>query len=134
MKRFSLLLMMLMMSISIFAKGELKTVVYTTNPVMHCQNCENKIKNELKFVKGIKKIETSVENQTVTITYDEAKTSPEKIEKAFSNIKYKVKRVEGKAGCGKHEGCAMHQGCANHEGCGKHEGCQKEGDCCKEKK
>lgn len=116
MKRFSLLLMMLMLSICTFAKGELKTVVYTTNPVMHCENCENKIKNELKFVKGIKKIETSVENQTVTITYDETKTTPEKIEKAFSNIKYKVKRVEGKAGCAKHEGC------------------QKEGDCCKEKK
>ena len=97
MKKLGLLLMMLMMSIAIFAKGEVKTIVYTTNPVMHCDGCENKIKNHLKFEKGIKMVETNVERQEVKITYDAEKTTPEKLEKAFSKIGYKVKVVKAPA-------------------------------------
>ncbi len=73
---------------------DIQKVVLTTNPAMHCQNCEAKIKNHLKFEKGIKKIETSVEDQTVTVTYDADKTSEEAIMGAFSKIKYEVKKVE----------------------------------------
>lgn len=49
---------------------EIKTVVFTTTPQMHCAACENKIKNNLRFEKGIKNIETSVPNQTVTVKYN----------------------------------------------------------------
>ena len=84
---------MLMMSIAIFAKGETKIVVYTTAPQMHCAGCENKIKGNLKFVKGIKKIETSVPDQTVTITFDPAKTTTEKIEAGFKDLGYTVKKL-----------------------------------------
>lgn len=41
---------------------EIKTVVFTTTPQMHCAARENKIKNNLRFEKGIKNIETSVPN------------------------------------------------------------------------
>lgn len=41
---------------------EIKTVFFTTTPQMHCAACENKIKNNLRFEKGIKSIETSVPN------------------------------------------------------------------------
>ena len=41
---------------------EIKTVFFTTTPQMHCVACENKIKNNLRFEKGIKSIETSVPN------------------------------------------------------------------------
>ena len=54
---------------------EIKTVVFTTTPQMHCAACENKIKNNLRFEKGIKSIETSVPNQTVTVKYDADKTT-----------------------------------------------------------
>lgn len=54
---------------------EIKTVVFTTTPQMHCAACENKIKNNLRFEKGIKSIETSVPNQTVTIKYNADKTT-----------------------------------------------------------
>ena len=40
---------------------------------MHCEGCENKIKKNIRFVQGTKKIETSVPNQTVTIVYDGSK-------------------------------------------------------------
>lgn len=54
---------------------EIKTVVFTTTPQMHCAACENKIKNNLRFEKGIKNIETSVPNQTVTVKYNADKTT-----------------------------------------------------------
>ena len=53
---------------------EIKTVFFTTTPQMHCAACENKIKNNLRFEKGIKSIETSVPNQTVTVKYNADKT------------------------------------------------------------
>ena len=54
---------------------EIKTVFFTTTPQMHCAACENKIKNNLRFEKGIKSIETSVPNQTVTVKYNSDKTT-----------------------------------------------------------
>lgn len=54
---------------------EIKTVVFTTTPQMHCAVCENKIKNNLRFEKGIKSIETSIPNQTVTVKYNADKTT-----------------------------------------------------------
>ena len=54
---------------------EIKTVVFTTTPQMHCAACENKIKNNLRFEKGIKNIETSVPNLMVTVKYNADKTT-----------------------------------------------------------
>ena len=54
---------------------EIKTVVFTTTPQMHCEAPENKIKSNLRFEKGIKSIETSVPNQTVTVKYNADKTT-----------------------------------------------------------
>ncbi len=54
---------------------EIKTVVFATTPQMHCAACENKIKNNLRFEKGIKSIETSVPDQTVTVKYNADKAT-----------------------------------------------------------
>ena len=54
-----------MLSLSAFAQTKADTLVVTTTPEMHCEGCENKIKKNIRFVKGTKKIETSVPNQTV---------------------------------------------------------------------
>lgn len=54
---------------------EIKTVFFTTTHQMHCAACENKIKNNLRFEKGIKSIETSVPDQTVTVKYNADKTT-----------------------------------------------------------
>lgn len=93
-------------ALSVSAK-DIKTVVFTTTPQMHCENCENKIKNNVRFVKGVKTIVTSIEAQTVTITYDADKTSPEKISQGFAKIGYSVKEVkEGeKVKCDTQEKC-----------------------------
>lgn len=96
MKKLLSMLLLLMVSVAISAKGEIKTIVYTTTPIMHCEKCEKRIKDNLKFVKGIKSIETNVPSQTVTIKYDAEKTTPEKITEAFKKINYKAMVVNSK--------------------------------------
>lgn len=87
-----IILMFCCVAIAANAK-ELKTAVFTTSPEMHCSNCENKIKSNLRFEKGIKDIVTNLDDKTVTIKYDASKTSPEKIVDAFAKIDYVATEV-----------------------------------------
>ena len=73
---------------------DIKTVVFTTNPQMHCENCEKKIKGNLRFEKGIKSIKTDLVSKTVTIEYDADKTTVEKIIEGFKKIRYEAKEVK----------------------------------------
>ncbi len=75
---------------------ELRQVVLTPDPIMHCQSCEDKIKGELRFEKGVVKIETDRERQTVTITYDPKKTNVEKLQAAMKKIGRDTKVVSDK--------------------------------------
>lgn len=84
---------MLALSMGAFAK-DIKTVVFTTTPQMHCENCEKKIKGNLRFEKGVKDIQTNIEKQTVTVTYDADKTTPEKIQEGFKKFKYEARQLK----------------------------------------
>lgn len=92
MKKIILLAALLMTMTTGFAK-DIKTLVVTTTPQMHCENCESKIKGNLRFEKGVKKIETSISNQTVTIEYDADKTSAENLMEAFKKFGYEAQTV-----------------------------------------
>ena len=50
----SIISMLLFMVAMIAAAKEIKTVVFTTTPQMHCESCEAKIKGNLRFEKGAK--------------------------------------------------------------------------------
>lgn len=93
MKRNILFLFMMLFTVSIMAK-DIKTVVFQPTPQMHCEGCENKIKGNLRFEKGVKAIETNLEKQTVTVKYDADKTSIEKLQQGFTKFGYTVKVVE----------------------------------------
>ncbi len=73
---------------------DIKTVVVTTQPQMHCESCEKKIQGNLRFEKGVKQIECNIEEQRVTITYDADKTKPETIIKSFEKFGYKATEVK----------------------------------------
>lgn len=75
---------------------DLRVLVMTPTPKMHCENCENKIKKNLRFEKGVVKIETSVKEQTVTVTYNASKTNVEKIQVAMKEIGYETKVISDK--------------------------------------
>lgn len=92
---------------------DIKTVVVNTTPEMHCSSCENKIKSNLKFEKGIKDIQTNLTDKTVTIQYDAEKTNVENIIAGFKKINYEATvavnntsaaveapQAEKKGGCG----------------------------------
>lgn len=121
MKKIMTVTAMLVFAISMFAK-DIKTVVFTTLPQMHCENCENKIKGNLRFEKGIKQITTSVPDQKVTIEYDADKTTPENIAKGFAKIGYEATVVTGEA---KKKGCS---GCSKKADATKGNCCKKNGE------
>ena len=72
------------------------TLRVSTTPQMHCANCEKKIKGNIRFVKGVKKIETSVPKQTVTIVYDPRKSSMQDFVAAFQKIGFTISQVDNK--------------------------------------
>ena len=87
--------MMLMLTVSVMAMAkDVKTAVFTTTPQMSCTSCENKIKGNLRFEKGVKKITTNIEKQTVTVVYDADKTTPEKLQKRFEKFGYKARQLK----------------------------------------
>ncbi len=104
------------------AFAETKEAVFTVNPQMSCQNCENKIKSNLRFEKGVKKIETSLADQTVTVTYDDTKTDSEKIIAGFKKVGYTAVAADGKSS-------ATKQCCKESKGEKKCEGkCENSGE------
>ena len=93
MKKVLILSTMMLTAVVAIAK-DIKTVVVTTQPQMHCSGCEDKIKGNLRFEKGVKQIECSIDEQRVTITYDADKTSSEKIIQSFGKFGYKATEVK----------------------------------------
>ena len=93
MKKLILLLPMIMVALLGQAK-DLKTLRVTTEPQMSFSNCENKIKKNIRFEKGVNQISTDLKGQVVTIEYDADKTDEDKIIQAFEKIKYKAVKVE----------------------------------------
>lgn len=73
-------------------KQKADTLTVTTTPQMHCSGCENKIKQNIRFVKGVKEIKTSVPDQQVTIIYNKEKAGYADFEKAFRKIGYEIKK------------------------------------------
>lgn len=92
MKKNLLMAFMLMLAGNSFAQTVADTLVVTTHPQMHCQNCEKKIKSNIRFVKGTKKIATSVDDQKVTIVYDGRKAKYNDYVEAFKKIGYEIKK------------------------------------------
>ena len=87
-------LLILLSSLLLMAAGkDLRVLVMTPTPQMHCEKCENKIKKNLRFESGVKKIETNLKEQTVTVTYDATKTDVKKIQAAMKEIGYDTKVV-----------------------------------------
>lgn len=98
---------------------DIKTVVLNTAPEMHCSSCENKIKSNIKFEKGIKDIETNLENKTVTIKYDADKTDVDKIIAGFKKIDYVATvagaKTEAAPAVKKQGGCGCGCGCGQRK-------------------
>ena len=108
MKKILSLLVLILMTTAMAVAKDIKTVTLTTNPQMHCENCEAKIKKGLRYERGIKDIQTSVPNQTVTVKYDADKISLDAIVKALAKIGYTATE---KSACKDGETSSCTEGC-----------------------
>jgi len=70
------------------SKVELKEVTWTVN--LHCENCVEKVNENLAFEKGVKDLKVSLEEGTVYIKFDPSKTSEETLAAAMKKLGYEV--------------------------------------------
>lgn len=94
MKKLFFAMMLASMASYASAKSVNDTLYVTTTPQMHCANCEHKIKDGLRFEKGVKDIITSIDNQTVAIVYNPKKTDKTKLVAAFPKFGYKARELK----------------------------------------
>lgn len=69
-------------------KAELKEVTFHVH--LHCANCVKKVEENIAFEKGVKDLKVSLDNQTVYIKYDAAKTSEAALKAAIEELGYPV--------------------------------------------
>ena len=130
MKKLNLLLVALVMAtINCFA-GDVKTVVLqiSQETAMHCQNCAKRAEKALTADKGVKEVAVNLEEQTVTVKYDDAETNEAKLIEDL-----KAGRFEASVAGKKCENCQKHakEGAA----AGEHQhGEHQHGDCCEGEK
>ena len=76
-----------------------------------CEQCRDRIENDLSFEKGVKSAKLDLETKMVTVTYNAKKTDPQKIREAITKIGYDadtmkadLKSFNKLPDCCKHEG------------------------------
>ena len=69
-------------------------VVFSVN--IHCHNCEQKIKENIPFEKGVKELTTDLEKKLVTITYRTDKTDKESLKKSIEKLGFTCKEKTSK--------------------------------------
>ena len=69
-------------------KGELKEVTFDVH--LHCENCRKKVQENISFEKGVKDLHVCLDDQTVSIKYDAAKTSEDTLKAAIEKLGYPV--------------------------------------------
>lgn len=85
-----------LMSITAAMAKDFRTVVFKVEQ-MECGNCERKVKNNIRFEKGVKEFTTDLGKRTVTVVFDADKTNVEKLKAGFRKFKYEA--VEVKEDC-----------------------------------
>ena len=93
-KLFFLMAMLLSFTIAIAADNK-ATEVFTLDHQMS-EHCEKKIKENLRFEKGVSDIAVSLKENTITIKYNPKKTDTEKLIKAFKKIGFNASVTDPK--------------------------------------
>ena len=72
------------------AKKKTVTVTYEVN--MHCKKCVEKLNDNIAFLKGVEDLKVSLDEKTVTVTYNPAKTDEATLVKAIEKLGYTAKK------------------------------------------
>ena len=73
------------------SKAEIKEVVFHAH--LHCNSCVKKVQENIAFEKGVKDLKVSLDDQTVALKYDAAKTSEATLKAAIEKLGYPVSGV-----------------------------------------
>ena len=65
-------------------------------PDIDCHNCVQKIESKMPYEKGVRDMKVSLENKTIWISFEEAKTNKATLAKALDKLGYPAKEVEKK--------------------------------------
>ena len=77
------------------ALAELKTVVLSV-PTMNCDACPITVRKALEKVSGVEKVKATYEPKEAVVTFDDAKTSVEKLTEATKRAGYASSVKPGK--------------------------------------
>lgn len=92
MKKILLVLIIALLGVTAFsamaAKPKVKTETVTYEVNMHCQNCVNKLTDNLSFLKGVVDFKISLKDKTVTIKYNPAKVQESKFVEIIEKLGY----------------------------------------------
>jgi periplasmic mercuric ion binding protein len=95
MKKIFLLSMILLMGVPVtYAQKSEKWATVKIKTSATCGMCKETIETALAYEKGIKKSSLDVKSQVVTVTYNPAKTSLDKIRTAISKSGYDADEVK----------------------------------------
>ena len=82
-----------LLSVTAVMAKDIRTAVFKVSQ-MHCENCERKVKDNIKFEKGVIEFSTDFKRKTVSITYDADKTYVEKLKAGFKKFNYEAEFVK----------------------------------------
>lgn len=90
--KFLMTLAVLFMGTATMNATDLRTVIFKVAQMV-CENCEKKVKENIRCEKGLKKLSTDLDAKTVTVTYDADKTSAEELKESFKKFNYEAEIV-----------------------------------------
>lgn len=92
-----------LLSVTVVLAKDIRVVVFKVSQ-MHCENCEKKVKNNMRFEKGVKELSTELKDKTVSITYDAEKMDVKKLQAGFKKFNYEAEFVKETKQEGKKDG------------------------------
>lgn len=67
-------------------KAEVKEIVIKSS--LHCEKCVKKVEENISFEKGVKALKVDLDSNTITVSFDAAKTSGETLVNAVRKLGY----------------------------------------------
>ena len=73
-------------------KAETETVTYVVN--MHCENCVNKLTDNLSFIKGVEDFKISLAKKTISLKFDPSKVEEKTFVETIEKLGYTATKQE----------------------------------------
>lgn len=100
MKKLFLISLIITVNISILIgqenESEPRVAEVTLETNMECSVCENKVRQQLAYTRGVIDIDTDIETNTVVVKYRTRRTDVEKIIKSLAEIDFEAKEKKEK--------------------------------------